>query len=107
MAENLQNIFQICTGTLYSAPVLSLTPDGFMSFKKLPQHTLAYLMPLVISFFMTCIVSAVSVIKAQGLNAAFWHDWPGAWAFSWLVAFPCLLVILPMTRKLLSHIVEP
>jgi hypothetical protein len=30
-----------------------------------------------------------------------------AWATSFVVAFPCVLVILPLVRKLVARLVEP
>ncbi len=77
-----------------------------MTFKKLSKRYTGILTPLVVSFMMSCIVSAISVIRAQGLNADFLHIWPSAWAFSWLVAFPLLFVVLPMARRIVALIVE-
>lgn len=77
-----------------------------MTFKKLPKRYFALVFPFIISVFMTCIVSAVSVVRANGFNAEFFHLWPSAWAFSWMVGFPVLLCVLPIVRKIVSLIVE-
>lgn len=74
--------------------------------KKLPAKYNFLLMPLIVTFFMTCVVSGVSVLKSNGLSHEFIVDWVGAWMASWLVAFPALLVILPNVKKLLDKITE-
>jgi hypothetical protein len=32
--------------------------------------------------------------------------WPTAWALSWLVAFPTLLMVLPLVRRIVALVVE-
>lgn len=33
--------------------------------------------------------------------------WMGAWGVSWLVAFPALLLLLPVVRRIVALVVEP
>ena len=56
---------------------------------------------------MTFVVSGISTVKALGLTAEFLQTWPGAWALSWLVAFPTLLLVLPLVRRLVALVVAP
>jgi hypothetical protein len=51
-----------------------------------------------LSLFMTCVVSLISTWRSIGLVEGFVRTWLGAWALSWLVAFPLLLVVLPLAR---------
>lgn len=75
--------------------------------KKLPAHMAGFVMPLVLSIFMTCVVSAISTYKTLGLAPDFVVRWLPAWGLSWLVAFPTLLLVLPLVRKIVSWVVEP
>lgn len=74
---------------------------------KLPARYAAFVMPLFLSIVMTFVVSAISTMKSLGLNAAFLATWPTAWGLSWLVAFPTLLLVLPVVRWLVGLVVEP
>jgi hypothetical protein len=57
-------------------------------------------MPFFLSILMTCVVSLVSTLRSAGLVPGFLPLWLGSWALSWLIAFPTLLVVLPLVRKL-------
>ena len=73
---------------------------------KLPARYAAIVMPLVLSVLMTFVVSAISTPRSLGPTSAFIATWPAAWAISWLVAFPTLLVVLPLVRKIVAFAVE-
>lgn len=75
-------------------------------FKKLPAPCMAYVMPLLLSIIMSCIVSLISTLKSTGFADFELRLWCGAWFLSWVVAYPVLLLILPLVRKLSSFIVE-
>lgn len=75
--------------------------------KKLPARYASLIMPLVLSVLMTFVVSAISTLKSLGPTPDFIATWPAAWALSWLVAFPTLLVILPLVRRIVALIVAP
>ncbi len=74
--------------------------------KKLPVTYNRIMMPLVLSVFMSGIVSAVATSISVGLGSGFAMNWPNAWGASWLVAFPSLLVVLPVTRRIVAAVVE-
>ncbi|WP_449376272.1 DUF2798 domain-containing protein, partial [Bosea thiooxidans] len=42
-----------------------------------------------------------------GPTAAFIQTWPVSWALSWVVAFPTLLLVLPVVRRLVGLVVAP
>lgn len=73
---------------------------------KLPARYAALVMPLVLSVLMTFVVSAISTLKSLGATPAFLATWPSAWALSWLVAFPTLLLVLPLVRRIVALVVE-
>jgi Protein of unknown function (DUF2798). len=49
-------------------------------------------MPLLLSILMTCVVSMISTLRTVGLAPDVGAPWLGAWALSWLIAFPTLLL---------------
>jgi hypothetical protein len=75
--------------------------------RRLPPRYAALVMPLVLSVLMSLIVSGVSTLKSLGIGAAFLSTWPIAWFLSWLVAFPTLLLVLPLVRRIVGLVVEP
>jgi hypothetical protein len=74
---------------------------------RLPARYAVLVMPLLLSILMTFIVSMVSTLRSIGLAPGFFAIWLGAWGLSWLVAFPTLLVVLPLVRKATAALVEP
>lgn len=76
-----------------------------MVFGKLPRRFNSIVMPFILSLMMTCVVSAISVLRVKGFVAEAFAAWPSAWALSWLVAFPVLLLILPAVKRLTALIV--
>jgi len=74
---------------------------------RLPARYAGVAMPFFLSVLMTFVVSGISTLKALGLTAEFLQTWPGAWALSWIVAFPTLLVVLPLVRRLVALVVAP
>ncbi|QND21952.1 DUF2798 domain-containing protein [Rhizobium leguminosarum bv. viciae] len=69
---------------------------------KLPKRYNAVVMPLILSLLMTSVVSAISILRAQGLTAPALAMWPSAWA----IAFPVLLLVLPVVKRVTAVIVE-
>ncbi|MBY5900125.1 DUF2798 domain-containing protein [Rhizobium leguminosarum] len=73
---------------------------------KLPKRYNTIVMPLILSLLMTSVVSAISIVRAQGLTARALAMWPSAWALSWAIAFPVLLLVLPVVKRVTAVIVE-
>jgi hypothetical protein len=63
-------------------------------------------MPLLLTFLMTFIVSFISTLRGVGVTPDFVRVWFSAWGWSWLVAFPALLGILPVVRRATAAIVD-
>lgn len=74
--------------------------------RKLPYRYAAIVMPFVLSIIMTFVVSGVSTWKSLGISAEALAVWPQAWGLSWLVAFPTLIAVLPVVRRVVSLVVE-
>jgi hypothetical protein len=60
----------------------------------------------VLSGLMSLIVSGIATIRAVGLPPDFLTLWMGAWIVSWAVAFPTVLVVAPVTRKVVGRLVR-
>ncbi|HEX2009424.1 MAG TPA: DUF2798 domain-containing protein [Roseateles sp.] len=74
--------------------------------RKLPARYAGVVMPLLLSILMTCIVSLISTWRGIGPVPGFWRIWLGSWSWSWLVAFPTLLLMLPLVRRATAALVE-
>ena len=73
---------------------------------KLPARYATIVLPLFLSLLMTFVISGVSTLMSLGPTRAFVTTWPAAWALSWVVAFPTLIVLLPLVRRLVALVVE-
>lgn len=76
------------------------------TWKRLPQRYARYLTPLILSALMSALVSAVATSMSQGFGVGFMEHWLGAWGASWVIAFPSLLIVLPLVRKIVALMVE-
>jgi hypothetical protein len=74
--------------------------------RKLPARYADLILPLFLSLIMTCVVSLISTLRSVGLVEDFLRLWLGAWGLSWLVAFPLLLVMLPLAKAVTGWVVE-
>jgi hypothetical protein len=74
--------------------------------KKLPARHAAWVMPLFLSLFMTGIVSFISTYKAMGFVDRFASAWWSAWGVSWLIAFPAVMAVLPLVKRLTAMLVD-
>lgn len=79
----------------------------FYNFKKLPSRYTAIVLPFFLSIIMTFVVSMVSTLRSLGLEDFSINVWMSAWVISWLIAFPTLLLVLPVVRKITARLVEP
>lgn len=73
---------------------------------KLPARYAGVVMPLLLSVLMTFIVSMVSTLRSIGPVPGFTRVWLGSWAISWLIAFPTLLLVLPLVRRATAAVVR-
>ena len=74
---------------------------------RLPARFGPILFGLLLSGFMSLIVSGVATTNARGLGAGFLDDWLTAWTFSWAIAFPAVLLVAPVVRRLVARLVDP
>lgn len=74
--------------------------------RRLPKRSAGIVMPLLLSIIMTFVVSLVSTVKAVGLPPDLLPRWLQAWGVSWVLAYPTLLLVLPVVRWLANALVE-
>ncbi len=75
-------------------------------FKKIPNRYASVVLPFFLSIIMTFVVSFISTLRSIGFADFSFHTWISAWGISWLIAFPVLLVVLPIVRKITTFIVQ-
>ena len=76
------------------------------SLKKLPAKYAAWILPLILSFFMSGTLSLVNLWMRTGFISGFTMIWLETWMFSWLIAYPLVLMLLPVVRRLTGLIVD-
>ncbi len=54
----------------------------------------------LLSGLMSLIVSGIATWNAIGLIPTFTAQWLESWLFAWAVAFPSVLVVAPIVRRL-------
>jgi hypothetical protein len=72
----------------------------------LPAKYAPILFGLILSGLMSLIVSGLSTLRAVGLGEGFPALWLGNWAVSWAIAFPTVLVVAPLTRRIVARLVQ-
>jgi hypothetical protein len=75
-------------------------------FKKLPARSQFIVFPLILSLLMSGIVSTIATLMVVGLE---WSAVPTilrSWGFSYVIAFPASVLVMPVVRRIVSVIVE-
>lgn len=72
----------------------------------IPAKYAHILFGFILSGLMSGMVSAIATIRVLGVNADLPLNWVGSWLPSWAIAFPAVLVVAPLTRKLVSKLVR-
>lgn len=70
----------------------------------IPARYAPVLFGFLLSGLMSLIVSAIATYRAPGLVQGFAGLWLGGWLSSWLIAFPTVLVVGPLTRRLVGRL---
>ena len=60
----------------------------------------------VLSSLMSFLVSGIATFRNAGLVENFLTLWIGAWIPSWLIAFPVVLVVAPVARRIVGSLVR-
>lgn len=73
---------------------------------KLPAKSIHWLMPLLLSGIMSGVISAYNTIRNLGFIDGVSGIWFHNWLQSWMIAFPLVLVILPLLRRLVGQMIQ-
>lgn len=73
---------------------------------RLPARWAPVLFGLILSGLMSLLVSGIATGRAMGLGPGFTGTWLSSWLSAWAVAFPAVLLVAPMARRLVAHLVR-
>lgn len=62
------------------------------------------LFSLILSGLMSFMVSGLTIFRTTGLIDGFMMNWIGAWVFAWAIAFPTILVVAPIARRIVARV---
>ena len=78
----------------------------FGSIPKLPMKYATWIMPLLLSCLMSGTISLINFLVHTGWSPNFVVKWFPIWMFSWAVAYPVVLIFLPIVRKITGFLVD-
>lgn len=70
----------------------------------IPARFAPVLFGLILSGLMSCIVSGIATLRALGPAPGFVGEWMGSWLTAWAVAFPVVLLVAPVTRRIVARL---
>lgn len=70
----------------------------------IPARFAPILFGLILSGLMSCIVSGIATLRALGPAPEFFGSWMGSWVVAWAIAFPTVLVVAPLTRRIVARL---
>jgi Protein of unknown function (DUF2798) len=73
----------------------------------MPARFAPVLFGLVLSALMSFLVSGIAIVRNAGFEDGFFGAWMNGWLFSWAIAFPVVLVVAPIARRLVGLLVKP
>jgi hypothetical protein len=53
---------------------------------------------------MSLLVSGISTLRAAGVGPGFVPLWAGSWLMAWLFAFPAVLLVSPVARRVVRSL---
>jgi Protein of unknown function (DUF2798) len=74
----------------------------------IPKRFAPLLFPLLLSGFMTFLITGISMTRVLGFDTLvkdpgnFLQIWMKAYVSSWLVAYPILLLVIPVVRRVVD-----
>lgn len=72
----------------------------------MPPRAAPFLFGFLLSGMMSLIVSGIATFRALGLSETFVGLWGSSWISSWAVAFPTVLVVAPLVRRIVARLVR-
>ena len=81
-------------------------PVIFGNTPKLPAKWALIIIPFILSCLMSGIISMVNMLRALGWVEGLITLWFQNWMISWAIAFPVVLVVLPLVRRFTAMLVD-
>ncbi len=72
----------------------------------IPARFQSVLFAFILSGMMTLIVSAITTVRNLGLDEASLGQWLSAFASSWPITLPTVLLVAPIVRKMVSRVLR-
>lgn len=72
----------------------------------MPARFAPVLFGFILSALMSFLVSGIATFRNAGFVDGFLGIWVSAWLPSWLIAFPVVLVVAPVARRLVGFLVK-
>jgi hypothetical protein len=72
----------------------------------MPARYAPILFGFILSALMSFLVSGIATFRNTGLVDDFVLTWINAWLPSWLIAFPVVLVVAPIARRVVGVLVK-
>ncbi len=73
----------------------------------IPARFAPVLFGFVLSGLMSCMVSGIATVRMLDGSTPLLGAWMSAWVFSWIIAFPTVLFVAPVTRRIVARLVTP
>jgi hypothetical protein len=73
---------------------------------KVPQKYSPILFAFIMSILMALLMTAVVTLRLTGLGPGFLLRWFHAFTTAWPIAFPAVLLIAPVARKLAGRLTQ-
>ncbi len=91
-------------------PALAYTagpdPSPRRSMRKIPRRHAGTLLAFFTSLFMSCLMSLVVTLRNVGFVGEVWRLWLEAFPVAFAIAFPLVLVVLPLARRLVERVTD-
>ena len=71
---------------------------------RIPVRYSNLLFGAMLSMIMVTVISGAVVLVTQGLSANFLAQWFKGFAIAWPIAFPTVLVVAPLVRKIVARL---
>ncbi|OWY11040.1 hypothetical protein B6V74_03190 [Thioclava sp. F42-5] len=72
----------------------------------IPARYAHFVFSLILSGIMSCLVSGVATYRATGLVEDFPALWAASWLSSWMFAYPSVLLVAPLARRVTNILVR-
>lgn len=75
--------------------------------KRLPHSWARFVFGIVLSGFVSFIVTGVATFRSIGPAPDFVFKWLTAWPAAWGVAFPAVVAVTPLVRRIVASVCRP